>query len=149
MTATTQFQFPKNQVAQHSNSLPHHVVFKPVFQEQQKDQIFSRPAKVNQSFFSLKQETQENKFQPQSVIGIPERLYDDAATNLTYANSDSQFTKVAHPFTFDSKQELASCDQTSTSTNRRILKIRKLNDVNNNIKLSPIRERQSESIEPS
>jgi len=37
----------------------------------------------------LKQESNENKFQGQSVFGIPERLYDDAATNLTYAISDS------------------------------------------------------------
>lgn len=97
----------------------------------------------------MRQETQENKFQPQSEFGIPERLYDDAATNLTYTYSESQFTKPAHPFDNDSKQELAFGDPSSTSTNRRILKIRKHNDINNHIKLSPIRERQSESIEPS
>lgn len=83
------------------------------------------------------------------MFGIPERLYDDAATNLTYANSESQYTKLAHPCDFDSKQELSFCVPTATSSNRRILKIRKLNDVNNTNDLSPIKERQSESMEPS
>jgi hypothetical protein len=34
--------------------------------------------------------TFENKLTGQSVFAIPERLYDDAATNLTYANSECQ-----------------------------------------------------------